>query len=305
VVARGVRDGTLCFSADGLIVWSKHKCPGSWNDSDNSLEFRERLADPVLNPDPRYGVVADSAFPCADNMVGRIMTTLKEGDLGRLVPSVREVAQKKSGAITFIRQAAEWGMGSVEKGYGRLLHPLSYDKEKRKLRLDNCLDLPTIAFVRSMSVKSARRGCTEEKTTCNLIINSSRFLLYVLAFLHFFCMVDRTIIICLCRWRASLRSSASLSSYLLLFSSRSKSSRASFASSSLRCSSCSSRAATRASCRNCLCLVVAYLFSFSALTSLNLKALVSIGPASGFLGLRPTIAVLLEHQHHAHEIDAC
>ncbi|KAE9266389.1 hypothetical protein PR003_g32141, partial [Phytophthora rubi] len=103
--------GTLCFSADGLIVWSKHNCPGSWNDSDTSMEFRDKLLDPTLNPDNRYGVIADSAFPCGNDMVGRIMTPLKEGDLGRLVPSVRAVAQLKSGAITFVRQAAEWGMG--------------------------------------------------------------------------------------------------------------------------------------------------------------------------------------------------
>jgi hypothetical protein len=136
-------------------VWSKHNCPGSWNDSDTSLEFRERLADPVLNPDPRYGVVADSAFPCADTMVGRIMTPLKEGDLGRLVPSVRGVAQEKSGAITFVRQAAEWGMGSVQKVYRRLLHPLPYDKEKRKLRLDNLFRLANYR-VRTVEVSEIR-----------------------------------------------------------------------------------------------------------------------------------------------------
>ncbi|GMF42323.1 unnamed protein product [Phytophthora fragariaefolia] len=73
-------------------------------------------------------------------MVGKIMTPLKEGDLARLVSSVREVAQEKSGAITFVRQAAEWGMGSIEV-YRRLLHPLPYDKEKRKLRLDNLFRL--------------------------------------------------------------------------------------------------------------------------------------------------------------------
>lgn len=54
--------GTLCFSADGLIVWAKHNCPGSWNDGDTSLGFRRLLSDPSLNPDTRYGVVADSAF---------------------------------------------------------------------------------------------------------------------------------------------------------------------------------------------------------------------------------------------------
>ncbi|GMF41515.1 unnamed protein product [Phytophthora fragariaefolia] len=96
---------TICFSADGLIVWSKHNYPGSWNDADTSPDFRAKLLDKNLNPDSRYGVIADSAFPCVDDMRGRIMTPLKEGDLARLVPSVRTIAHRKSKAITFIRQS--------------------------------------------------------------------------------------------------------------------------------------------------------------------------------------------------------
>ncbi|OWZ09060.1 hypothetical protein PHMEG_00018299 [Phytophthora megakarya] len=113
--------GTLCFRADGLIVWCRHHCSGSWNDSDTSFAFREALRDPILNPDKRYGVVADSAFPCSDDMVGRILTPLKEGELGRVILTVRE--------------------GLVEKVYHRLLHPLPYDRDKRKLRLDNLFRL--------------------------------------------------------------------------------------------------------------------------------------------------------------------
>ncbi|OWZ09114.1 hypothetical protein PHMEG_00018239 [Phytophthora megakarya] len=112
-----------------------------WNDSDTGFAFREALRDPILNPDKRYGVVADSAFPCSDDMVGRILTPLKEGELGRVIPIVPEGAQEKSRAITSIRQTAEWGMGSVEKVYHRLLHPLPYDMDKRKLRLDNLFRL--------------------------------------------------------------------------------------------------------------------------------------------------------------------
>ncbi|GMF80245.1 unnamed protein product [Phytophthora fragariaefolia] len=108
--------GTLCFAAGGLIVWSKYNCLGSWNDYDTSLEL-ERLLGPVQNADPRYGVVTDSAFPCGDDMVGRIITPLRDGDLARLVPSVPDVAHEKSGAITFVRQAAECGMSSGEKVY--------------------------------------------------------------------------------------------------------------------------------------------------------------------------------------------
>ncbi|EGZ26545.1 hypothetical protein PHYSODRAFT_470293 [Phytophthora sojae] len=147
--------GTLCFGADGLIVWCKHNCPGSWNDSDTSLQFRQKLLDAELNPDPRYGVVSDSAFPCGDDMIGRILTPLKEGDLGRLVPSVRPAAQRMSAAITSVRQDAEWGMGSIEKVYHRLLHPLPYDVGKRKQRLDNLFRLLNYR-VRTLEISQIR-----------------------------------------------------------------------------------------------------------------------------------------------------
>uniref|UniRef100_H3GWB5 DDE Tnp4 domain-containing protein n=1 Tax=Phytophthora ramorum TaxID=164328 RepID=H3GWB5_PHYRM len=45
--------GTICFAADGCIIWCKHNCPGSWNDSDTSLGFRMKLLDPAVCPDPR------------------------------------------------------------------------------------------------------------------------------------------------------------------------------------------------------------------------------------------------------------
>ncbi|ETI30579.1 hypothetical protein, variant 1 [Phytophthora nicotianae P1569] len=147
--------GTLCFSADGLIVWAKHNCPGSWNDGDMSLEFRRRLMDRELNPDRRFGVVADSAFPCADEMTGRILTPLKEGDLNRLVPSVREVAKSLSAAITSIRQAAECGVGSIEKVYHRLLLPLPYNQDLRRRRLDNLFRLANYR-VRTVGISEIR-----------------------------------------------------------------------------------------------------------------------------------------------------
>ncbi|OWY94657.1 hypothetical protein PHMEG_00035552, partial [Phytophthora megakarya] len=62
--------------ADALIVWSKHNCPGSWNDDDTSLGFREALSNPLLDPDSRHEDVADSAFPSKQDMRGRILTPL-------------------------------------------------------------------------------------------------------------------------------------------------------------------------------------------------------------------------------------
>ncbi|ETI48941.1 hypothetical protein F443_07091 [Phytophthora nicotianae P1569] len=88
--------GTICFAADGCIVWSKHNCRGSWNDSDTSLEFRSKLLDPVMCPDPRMNVVSDLAFPCSATRAGRILTPLKDGDLDRIEPSLRSSARTLS-----------------------------------------------------------------------------------------------------------------------------------------------------------------------------------------------------------------
>jgi len=59
------------------------------------------------------------------------------GDLERTDRNLQNYAIAKSNAITAIRQAAEWGMGAVEKCYRRLLQPLPYNPQVRRKRLCN------------------------------------------------------------------------------------------------------------------------------------------------------------------------
>ncbi|KAE9327043.1 hypothetical protein PR003_g16104 [Phytophthora rubi] len=102
-------------SADGCIIWSRHNCPGSWNDSDTSLGFRMKILDPKYCPSTKMNVVSDSAFPCSTAMGERILTPLKDEDIDRILPSLRSSARSLHNAITSVRQAVEWGMGSVQK----------------------------------------------------------------------------------------------------------------------------------------------------------------------------------------------
>ncbi|KAI8893633.1 hypothetical protein BC833DRAFT_635976 [Globomyces pollinis-pini] len=118
----GFIDGTLCFGADGTIIWMCHNNPGSWNDAETSREFQERLLDKDYCPDQTMGVVSDSAFPVSTNLFTRIETPLKSGDIDRIPVHLRHNAVAKSNAITSIRQAAEWGMGSYLKGYPKGCH---------------------------------------------------------------------------------------------------------------------------------------------------------------------------------------
>jgi len=147
--------GTICFAADGCIIWCNHNCPGSWNDSDTSLGFRMKLLDPAFCPDTRMNVVSDSAFPCATAMTGRILTPLKDGDIERLVPSLRSSPRTLHNAITSVRQAAEWGMGSMQKVYSRLELPLPYDPEVRGRRLNNIFRLANYR-VRTVGISQIR-----------------------------------------------------------------------------------------------------------------------------------------------------
>ncbi|KAE9289196.1 hypothetical protein PR003_g25616 [Phytophthora rubi] len=132
------RDGHHFLRGGWCIIWSRHNCPGSWNDPNTSLGFRMKLLDPKYYPDTKMNVVSDSAFPCLTAMAGRILTPLKNGDIDRILPSLRSSARTLHNAITSVHQAAEWGMRSVQKVYSRLSLPLPYDPPQlRGLCLNN------------------------------------------------------------------------------------------------------------------------------------------------------------------------
>ncbi|ETN06413.1 hypothetical protein PPTG_23368 [Phytophthora nicotianae INRA-310] len=58
-------------------------------------------------------------------------------------------------AIISVRQAAEWGMGSIQKVYSRLNVPLPYDPELRGLRISNMFRL-IIYRVRTVGISQVR-----------------------------------------------------------------------------------------------------------------------------------------------------
>jgi hypothetical protein len=126
--------GCFCFGVDGTVIWGRHNFVGSWNDAEMSREFQEKNIDNNINL-LGHGVLSDSAFPVKNDLMGRIMTPLKEGDLERASPGTRFILTKLSTAITSMRQSAEWGMGAVEKVYRKLLLPLPFDTYTRYLRL--------------------------------------------------------------------------------------------------------------------------------------------------------------------------
>ncbi|KAJ8523746.1 hypothetical protein ON010_g17372 [Phytophthora cinnamomi] len=123
-----------------------------------------------------HGELSDSAFPFSGSGPGQMLTPLKQGDLAKLLPSVRPVARRLSKAITFTRQAVEWGMG--------LLLPLPSNKKERSTGLDNAFRLynyrvrtgvmkfclpfstpeqPTSTFTKCWKIEEAERVAREVK----------------------------------------------------------------------------------------------------------------------------------------------
>jgi hypothetical protein len=71
------------------------------------------------------------------------------------MPSLRSSARTRHSAITSVREAAEWGMGRMQKVYSRLNLPLPYDPELRGLRLNNIFHLANFR-VRSVGISQIR-----------------------------------------------------------------------------------------------------------------------------------------------------
>ncbi|GMF48850.1 unnamed protein product [Phytophthora fragariaefolia] len=100
-------------------------------------------------------VVSDSAFPCSTAMTVRILTPLKDGDLDRILPSLRSSARTLHNVITSVKQAMEWGMGSIQKVYRRLNLPLPYDQQLRGVRLNNMFRMTNFR-VRTVGISEIR-----------------------------------------------------------------------------------------------------------------------------------------------------
>jgi hypothetical protein len=148
--------GVLVFNADGLLIWAKHNCPGSWNDGDMCFELCQKLVDPTKTL-VDHGLCADTAFPAGQALFRHIVSPLKEGELEKMEPSLQPAANAVSAQITSLRQACEWGMGSIQKPFKRLLLDLPWQDSVRERRLSNIFMLWNIR-VRDTGISQIRES---------------------------------------------------------------------------------------------------------------------------------------------------
>ena len=143
-------------SKDTQMLWGQSiedNYVGSWNDAEMSRGLQDILrGETVLEG---HGLVADTAFPVGHGLEGKIISPLKEDELNRAHPHAVLALAAISTEITSLRQAYEWGVGSVEKAFRQLLLPLPYDKRKRNIRLTNIFRLWNVR-VRTTGISQIR-----------------------------------------------------------------------------------------------------------------------------------------------------
>ncbi|KAG8692089.1 hypothetical protein FRC08_010022 [Ceratobasidium sp. 394] len=130
----------LVFAPDGTIIAATLNAPGSWHDARVAQEVFTKLV--RSTPDDRF-LIADSAFPRTSPIIrARIRTPFKRDAVLPANPEEREAAIKYSNALVSARQAAEWGMRSIQGSFGRLRVPLNInDPEGRAMLLETVVRL--------------------------------------------------------------------------------------------------------------------------------------------------------------------
>lgn len=113
----------LLFLPDGTIGWTKFNCPGSWHDSKIASDLYNLLLDPDSTPDP-FRIISDTGFTRTKQLESKILTPLSETDrrVKNATLTYRDISMNRW--VTSVRQAVEWGVGSVKSAFGRLRVPL-------------------------------------------------------------------------------------------------------------------------------------------------------------------------------------
>ncbi|KAG8718355.1 hypothetical protein FRC09_012793 [Ceratobasidium sp. 395] len=121
------------FAPDGTIIAATLNAPGSWHDARVAHGVYPRL---INNTPEDHFLIADSAFPRTSQVLrAKIRTPFKANAALPQDPEQRAAAILYSNALVSARQAAEWGMRSLQGAFGRLKVPLDINDPDGRMRL--------------------------------------------------------------------------------------------------------------------------------------------------------------------------
>lgn len=115
----------LVFTPDGCIAWASFNCPGSWHDADVSRSLYDIL---LSDRTPgAFALAADTAFPRNDEMRAKIITPMKIDEELSEDSAVATQQLLTHRQVVRVRQAAEWGMHTLQAAFPRLKCTILWD----------------------------------------------------------------------------------------------------------------------------------------------------------------------------------
>ncbi|PCH44177.1 hypothetical protein WOLCODRAFT_133109 [Wolfiporia cocos MD-104 SS10] len=123
----------IAWAPLGEIIHFTINAPGSWHDARIARSLYEDLQE---NTPPGYYLVCDTAFPHTAASIGnRIKTPLKSNSRLPTNHAERQQLLRLNRELVSFRQAAEWGMRSLQGSFGRLRLPLPISNAALRLKL--------------------------------------------------------------------------------------------------------------------------------------------------------------------------
>jgi hypothetical protein len=126
-----VINNVYCFSPEGKIFFAAINYPGSWHDSIVSIELQQF----ILQTD--YAIAVDQGFPRSGRMYDRFLGPMSRRQRANIAPILQEHVEQQHALYISLRQAAEWGMRSLEGTFCRLKTRLTSDKKQRGRYLES------------------------------------------------------------------------------------------------------------------------------------------------------------------------
>ena len=125
------------FSPKGTIIYARVNFPGSWHDATLARQLME-IAQTKLY---EFKIVVDQGFKRSGVMLNKFVGPLSKRARANLDPQNRRDILRLSNRYVSLRQAAEWGMRSLQGTFTRLKTRLTSDHSKRRKLLTSILYL--------------------------------------------------------------------------------------------------------------------------------------------------------------------
>ncbi|OAV91607.1 hypothetical protein PTTG_04241 [Puccinia triticina 1-1 BBBD Race 1] len=120
----------LTFVPNGTIIHAIINAPGSWHGSNIAEKLYVTLLE---DTPPGYCIISDTAFPRkTPRLEQRILAPIKTGDKVPADPLAAARLLRLNHQLVSARQAAEWGMRSIQGSFARLKLPLPASDAKTR-----------------------------------------------------------------------------------------------------------------------------------------------------------------------------